>query len=756
MHLPRSTRVCVDRARATVAVIVLGHIPIPGWCQQPSSAAVAEEAAVDPMLPAVRVQARRTVAPTELRMDTERASTTLDERQLARRQASNVFDVLDGVPGVSVNGGPRASGMSFNIRGYSDNEDIAVRVDGVSKGFEKYRFGGTFIEPELLKSLEIRRGAQIESPGALGGTVQATTKDAADLLRPGQRLGGRLRAGWASNNHETQRFAAVYGRPSDALDLLAALNTRQGGDMKRPDGRTLPLSGVDAGSSLLKASWYPADHWALGASWLRYHDQSLQAYDATGGEPGIFGAAQRRIHDDTLSWRAHWRSPDRHQEWQLTVGRALTRVHDHFEPGMAVFANAATGTVDDHISAIGHTVDSAARLRVMGAPETEAPTSTAATLDLRLGLQLGTQARRSTRQLARMPGRYPEDVNPAQPPGERQSVGLYLQPDWRLGRWQVMPGLRWDQIRTRASGPVVQTLEAAGQAHTVRYEHTAPSLLLSLDLVPRQWRVHAQWAQAFRPPLMDELFSQSAYGACNNSALTRRYTVPGTYLTPGVSNGVQVAPATGICSDLYGLETSRSVEWGLSLNQADVLGPRTRLHGRMIAFRNHTRALLESIAARPGGTHGLEQPGWETRHGLELETSLEGPSAFVTLSYSQLKGRTFNGEQIHGLTTAPGRRLHLSLGKRWHDLEAVLRWQHISDRLVVTGTNSQQQPVLGRQEGYRLLGLSLRWQIHPSLEAALTGENLENTPYLLNNGFGNGPGTEAPGRQIRLSLSGRY
>ncbi|HEX5372531.1 MAG TPA: TonB-dependent receptor [Aquabacterium sp.] len=750
MRLSRSTRSRVDRARATAAVIVLGHLPGLGWCQD-TSAATADE----PMLPAVRVQAHRPPPPTELTLDTTRASTTLGERQLARRQASSVFEVLDGVPGVSVNGGPRASGMSFNIRGYSDNEDIAVRVDGVNKGFEKYRFGGTFIEPDLLQSLEIRRGAQIESPGALGGTVLATTKDAADLLRPGQRLGGRLRAGWASNNHEEHRFAAAYGRPSDALDLLAALSTRQSDDMTLPDGRTLSLSAVNSGSSLLKASWYPADHWTLGASWLRYHDQSLQAYDATGGEPGIFGAAQRRIDDDTLSWRARWRSPDRANEWLLTLGRSHTRVQDHFAPGMAVFANAATGDVDDRITATGHTLDSSARWRVTGDDPNDVQTRTP-TLDLRLGLQLGSQTRNSTRRLARMPGRYPQDVNPAQPPGERQSVGLYLQPDWRLGRWQVMPGLRWDHIRTTATGPVAQTLEAAGQARTVRYEHTSPSLWLSLDLVPRQWTVHALWAQAFRPPLMDELFSQSAYGACNNSALTRRYTVPGTYLTPGVSNGVQVAPATGICGDLYELETSRSVEWGVSLNQADVLGPRTRLQGRLIAFRNHTQALLESIAARAGGTRGLEQPGWETRHGIELETSLEGPSAFATLSYSQTRGRTFDGEQTRGLSTAPGRRLQLSLGGRWRDLEAVLRWQRVSERLVVTGTDSQQRPILGTQAGHRLLGLSLRWQINPVLDAALSGENLENTRYLLNNGFGNGAGTEAPGRQIRLSLSGRY
>ena len=709
----------------------------------------------EPSLPAVVVKARPRAAPTELTLDPRLSSSTLGAARLERRQAASVFDVLDEVPGVSVNGGPRASGMSFNIRGYSDNEDIAVRVDGVAKGFEKYRFGGTFIEPDMLKTLEVRRGAQIESAGALGGTVLATTRDAADLLRPGQRLGARARLSWASNNHEQHRFAAVYGRPTDTVDLVAARSSRQGNELTLPDGSALSHSSVDAGSDLLKASWFPHDEWRLSTSWLSYHDQGLQAYDATGGEPGLFGVVQRRIDDDTLSVQAHWQATDLRHEARLVLGRATTRVRDHFAPRMSVFANAATGDVDDDIRYTGHTVDLSGRVRLRD----ESPdTPDGARLDLRMGLQLGTQARTATRVMALMPDRYSGGYNPAQVPGQRDSIGVYLQPDWRSGAWQVLPGLRWDDVVTSARGPTVDALQASGQPTKVRYAHTAPSLVVSRTLMPERVTVHAQWARAFRPPLIDELFSQSAYGGCNNASLSNNYTVAGTYRegTPGRWNGQNFAPSSAICADLYDLERSRSTEVGLSVSLPDVLPAGTRWQLRVTGFRNETTQLLESLQLRAGAASGVEQPGWERRHGVELETGLEAAQAFATLSYSRVHGRTFDGQQTHDLTTAPAARWVLSLGGRWRRVESVLRWQHVGQRLAVIGTDSLQRDVLGLQEGHRLLGLSVRWQASDTFELALNGENLENTRYRLASAFGGGIGTQAPGRNVRLSLAARY
>lgn len=701
-------------------------------------------------LPEVTVKARRD-APAAV-VDPVRSISRVGADQIEQRQAASLFGLVDEVPGVAINGGPRASGMSLNIRGYTSNEDVQVRIDGVDKSFEKYRFGGTFVEPDLLKSLEVRRGAHIESgAGALGGTVSVTTQDAADLLRPGQRWGARVKVGHQWNNDEGSRMVAVYGRPTDELDLLVARSQRRSDDFERPDGSPILLSAVDAGSDLFKASWFPRDGWQVTGSWLRYQDQALSAYDATGGDPGLFGQVQRRIQDETASLQLRWSDASLGHRFKATLGRSTTRVRDHFEPWMKSFvSNARTGMVDDDIHYQGHSLDVQGTWRVLHDIQQ--------VLDLHLGGQLSRSERDATRHQEVVTDRYPDGFNPSQPPGDKATQGMFVQADWRWRGWQVLPGVRWDRVSLQARGGTLPLLAAAGQAHEVNYSNASPSLTLVRELVPAQWTLSAQVARAFRPPLIDEVFMQGAYGRCLDAVLKQGVS--------GYTSQQKVAPSSGICGDLYRLERSLSREVALSTTQSDGWGAGTRLEARLTAFDNDTEDLLESLQAEPGGSGRLIQPGRETRHGLELESTASGPISWAWsavsgarwrahVGYTHLRGTYSNGQQTRALTTAPGRTLTWSLGWTKGAWSTSLRGQTVSDRTVLL-REAASGDVLGIQPGYRVLAWSLQWRVHEHLNAQLVAENLENRTYRLNDGSGAGLGAEAPGRQIRLSLTGRY
>ena len=227
--------------------------------------------------------------------------TTITTEQLQRGQFSNIFDAVRSVPGVSINGGPRPSGMTFNIRGYGDNEDVMVKVDGVPKGFEKYRMGGTFIEPELLKSIEVQRGPQITSgSGSLGGTILATTKNAEDFLKPGQKYGGKVKFGYGNNNDEYSRSYLIYGRPDERLDILYNYSNRHSNNITLGNDTKLQSSAIESISHLLKVSLMPTEDLQLVTSVVKFDDMGLQPYDATGGQPGGFGNVVRAIDD--LTW----------------------------------------------------------------------------------------------------------------------------------------------------------------------------------------------------------------------------------------------------------------------------------------------------------------------------------------------------------------------------------------------------------------------------------------------------------------------
>ena len=264
------------------------------------------------------------------------STTTVDSAQLEMKQPESIFDAVRDVPGVMINGGPRPSGMTFNIRGYNDNEDVRIKLDGVTKQFEKYRFGGTFIEPEMLKSIEVQRGPQIASgSGALGGTISATTKSASDLLGPEQRFGARAKAGYATNNYETLSSISAYGRPTGRSDLLVNVLKRDAKDYKLPNGSTYKYSETNTQSGLLKGSAFLLDDLMLTASLIAFDDSGPQPYDATGGNPGIGGIVSRTVNDRTFSTTLNYEPGGRWLNARGTVGYSNTKLHDVIRPELS-------------------------------------------------------------------------------------------------------------------------------------------------------------------------------------------------------------------------------------------------------------------------------------------------------------------------------------------------------------------------------------------------------------------------------------
>ncbi len=223
---------------------------LPLWSAQTASA---QDDAASRTLPQVQVTGE-TDAPEAL--PPTQSTTVIDATTIERKQAATIFDVVKDAPGVSVDGGPRATGMKFNIRGFRGNEDVLFKIDGGIKGFEKYRFGsGVFIEPELIKSVTIERGPSLlTGSGAIGGAVIATTKSAADLLAPGQRIGAMLKLGYDSNNHGRMGMVTVYGRPTETSDLLVSTVKRESSDFRLANGQRFPATAEDLGSSLIKFS----------------------------------------------------------------------------------------------------------------------------------------------------------------------------------------------------------------------------------------------------------------------------------------------------------------------------------------------------------------------------------------------------------------------------------------------------------------------------------------------------------------------
>lgn len=203
--------------------------------------------------------------------------------------ASSATDMLRKVPGITISGSGRTNGQDVSMRGY-DRRGVLMLVDGVRQGTDTGHLNSTFIDPALVKRIEIVRGpaALLYGSGALGGVISYETADASDLLFDGQNSGYRVFGTGATGDHSIGMGASAFGR-SDDLDGVVAWSSRDRGDIRQSDGETAP-NDENISNFLTKGTWRIDPAQSLSGSLRYYNNDALepknpQTTDATDSNP---------------------------------------------------------------------------------------------------------------------------------------------------------------------------------------------------------------------------------------------------------------------------------------------------------------------------------------------------------------------------------------------------------------------------------------------------------------------------------------
>lgn len=663
--------------------------------------------------------------------------TTITTEQLQRSQSSNIFEAVKSAPGVSTTGGPRASGMTFSIRGYSDNEDVMVKVDGAPKGFEKYRMGGTFVEPELLKSIEIQRGPQITSgSGSLGGTIIAQTKNAADFLKPGQHVGAKAKFGYGNNNDEYTRSYMVFTRPDERIDILYNYSNRQSNNITLADGTKLDSSAIESISQLLKFSIFPIDDLELSTSLVSFDDTGLQPYDATGGQPGTFGTVIRSIDDFSWTQSLTYTPETPWINFKAIVAGGHTKLHDLIRPEDGSSVNPTTGNLNDYYDYKTKTVDLSNTATLLK------------TTSNQISLLTGYQYNESERSIARFFDTQPSNgFNPSAPPGTRSYQAFYVQPHFQIGQFSIKPGYRRDNYKIEAGGDTLIRLNRFQEDSKIEFSEETWSLGLAYDFFPRndqqQLTLYSNYGQGFRPPLIDEYFTQGQFSRCRVFATV----IPGSTMRSG--------PRSGICGDLYQPQTSESTEAGVSYQNAHLFGTDVSIFSKLNFYHIYTSHLLLSLRENPD--RSITQDGWERRNGVEFEGFMQYHRWFLRTAYSRITGKLFDGGNFAPLYTAPGNTLNINFGAELSKtLDFNITYRKVSDRNVILSGGLTPPLVFGIQDGYEVWSAGLHWQATPNVGMRLIGENLKNEEYRLDASGLGGLGIFAPGRNVKFFVELLY
>ena len=511
-------------------------------------------------------------------VDPVRSRTTVTTKELQRRQSDNVFTVLQDIPGVSVDGGPLASGMKFNIRGMGDTEDVLIKLDGATRNFEKYRFcSGVFIEPELLKSIEVTRGpaGALQGSGAIGGVVEMRTKDATDFLPPGERAGARLKAGWSTNNDEILGSASVYGVAFDSLELLVNGTKRKSGNITTASGRELRNTHANRLSGLAKATYRSRADAAITFAGAYFEEDTLQPFDATVGIPGLFGFVRRAVTDTTPTVNFEYTpAVQTLAPWinlKGTLGYTSTSVtdSDRQDAKGRPLPNSPTNFFDYRIATLNLTNTTLLRF---GAVRNA----------LTYGVQYNHNSRTArTNQLNPTTGTRDTVDNLSQPSGDRSNLAYMIENRLDIGHLSLTGGLRRDKYKVEVTAqPTREQLGSEGNSPSIEFEKTKPSAGIAWNVLGGPVTLFYNYIEAFRPPLVDEYFTQGPFSRCN---------------FPFFGN---LTPPSGVCGNLYGPQSAVNNEVGASLNYPGLFTSGDVLTAKVVFYHNRVTNTLESLAAR--------------------------------------------------------------------------------------------------------------------------------------------------------------
>lgn len=186
-------------------------------------------------------------------------------KEIDRKQPLTLQKLFRDEPSVQVPSGSMAAQKLF-VHGIDQNK-LNVTIDGAAQRNNMWHHNGNMtLDPTFLKSVEVDAGvsAADAGPGALGGAVRFTTKDAVDMLAPGRTMGGQAILGYDTNSQTWKATGAAFAA-KDGFDLLAIASRAKGDDYKNGAGKHEVGTSTDFVSGLAKLGFTANGHKLQGS-----------------------------------------------------------------------------------------------------------------------------------------------------------------------------------------------------------------------------------------------------------------------------------------------------------------------------------------------------------------------------------------------------------------------------------------------------------------------------------------------------------
>lgn len=447
-------------------------------CAAIAAILLAQFANAEDNMPSMTMQ-KITVSTNTSVQDKVQKEAVFNEDYTPAQQANHLSDFLEVIPGVTV-GGTSSVNQRVRVRGLDDT-NLKITVDGArQEGALFYHMGDVTIDPDLLKQTEVAVGNNSVTLGndALGGAVAFKTVDAADLLKPGQKLGAKLNVGYASNNDELLTSATVFAAPAENVDLLAYYGKRDAESGEDGEGREL-FEDSKAENILLKAGIAVAEDHHLGTSFSRTEKEGIfpfrPDFPSLPDDP-----IPQKVNRDTYTIDYSFNPASRLVDLKTNIYQTQTEISRDNSP------NVSPG------------YDWQAQVKTIGGKieNTSVIDTTTGQHKLIAGVEHYKKQSEMTRD------------NQSQGSDSAKNTSVYLEDQWQIDKLTLTPGVRYDRYES-------PEFVAGGKT----YDNVVGAFAASYEIAPRT-QVFASYTELFNgPDLAQAIFNRNGDGIYVNKDL---------------------------------------------------------------------------------------------------------------------------------------------------------------------------------------------------------------------------------------------
>ena len=393
----------------------------------------------------------------------------VDDIKISTRNAGLAKDVMRDIPGVYV-GGTNGMNQKIYMRGVSDR-GLNITVDGAKQNGNTFHHNADLlIDPDLIKAIDVEVGSRsvVNGSGALGGSVAFKTVDAKDLLESGEKIGAKIKTGYASNNSEFSQGLMLFTAPVEGLDFIAAIN-HKGYDYGK-SGNKMKIGGDGNDLSyLLKLGYSFLDAHRISIS--REHNEFKGIYP--------FRAEFGSWHDK--------QNADDYRKYE----RDTTTLKYEYKPSdllnLEVTAYNTEHKKDDPILKILGVKTNGINAKAKSVVESGALTQT-----FRYGAEFY-----QSKNFNKPDNHYPEKVN---------NYSIYAEDALNFSSLTITPGIRYTHHELKSYDGRAGNVKS----YTYKFSEFTPALALDYEII-KGLHAFASYARVFRgPDVMESMYASRA------------------------------------------------------------------------------------------------------------------------------------------------------------------------------------------------------------------------------------------------------